>query len=371
MTDTRRGIVAAALIALIGLSAHAFAGPSRTAGAYNLLTTGNVRVSLPAVPDGDSVLYRAANGKWARLPVERDGGVMRLHINVADIADGRTTLLLQVPRGVNLDDNSPPRVVRFIVDGVDQGPVSNVALGGVEMSPRLLEIEVVDDHNAIRTSSFGVTFNGRRYTQRSPGITLERITSRRVKISIDLQQLAAGDAVDNALAVTIDDYAVDEQALTCYLSYRHATPHRLEDGTLLSVDTVTSSAGWEQWWVIADGQKMDASSGSTAGKTWLSEPTSAPHWVKMQFPDKRAVSGVEISWAYYETYRTSVAYKVQTWSGSDWVTQVEVSGQKESQTSRHEFDGPVQTDAIRIWQPSMSGHPGRAEYMWISELAAF
>jgi hypothetical protein len=66
-----------------------------------------------------------------------------------------------------------------------------------------------------------------------------------------------------------------------------------------------------------------------------------------------------------------VAYDVQTWDGQKWVTQLEVPDQKEIQTSRHEFERPVETNAIRVWQPSMSGHPGRADYMWISELEAF
>lgn len=371
MTHLCRHALAASLLLLLALGACALAGPRRSPSAYSLLTTGNVRISLPATPDGDCVLYRTADGKWACLPVEREAGRIQMHIRVADIADGKTTLLLEVPRGVHLDDNSPPRVLAFVIDGVDHGPLSAVSLGGVEMSPQLLQIDVIDDHNALRTSTFGVTFNGRRRSLRDPGISIERISTRRARISVDLGQLAAGDAVDNAVAVTIDDYAVDDSALTCHLSYRHATPHRLDDGTLLSVDTVTSSSGWEQWWVIADGQKMDPSSGSTAGKTWLSEPAATPHWVKMQFPEKRTVNGVEVSWAFYETYRTSVAYKVQTWNGRDWVTQVEVTGQKECQTSRHEFDAPVQTEAIRIWQPPMSGHPGRADYMWIAEVAPF
>jgi hypothetical protein len=190
-------------------------------------------------------------------------------------------------------------------------------------------------------------------------------------IEIDLSELTTVGALESTVSVTIADYAVDNDPLTTHLSYRHATPHRLDDGTLLSVDTVTSAGGWEQWWVIVDGEKMDAGSGSTAGKTWLSEPSAAPHWVKMQFPEKRAISAVEISWAYYETYRTSVAYLVQTWDGSNWVTQVDVEEQKERQTSRHEFDAPVETTAVRVWQPSMSGHPGRAEYMWISEFEVF
>ncbi len=141
----------------------------------------------------------------------------------------------------------------------------------------------------------------------------------------------------------------------------------MDDGTVISVDSVTSSSGWQDWSVVVDGEVMDEGSGTTAGKTWLSEPNALPHWIKMEFPEPREVSQVKLWWAHYQTYRTSMAYKVQTWDGSGWVTQAEVQDQSERQCSVHEFD-PVTTTAVRVWQPPNSGQAQRSQYMWLSEI---
>ena len=76
---------------------------------------------------------------------------------------------------------------------------------------------------------------------------------------------------------------------------------------------------------------------------------------------------MKLSWAYWEVFRTSVAYDIQIWSGRRWVTNLKVRNQTERQTSVHTFK-PVRTERIRIWQPSLSGHAGRKYLMWLAEV---
>ncbi len=357
-----------ALIAVVALATcSAWAGRAPKTAAYRLQTTGNVQLSLPPIPDLTQVLYRDASGKWSSLPVDISGDTLHLQIDVAKIKNGRTMIVLNVPEGVNMDDQEPPRVVRFEIDGKDHGTVQTIALGGIEMAPRNITIEVEDDLNRLQTRSLLVTVNGRRYTLRDAGVSFERLSPEHGIIAVDVAKLLDSMSSDNTVTVRIDDYALDEDALNCSLSFRYTPPYKLEDGSLLAVDTVTSSSGWAQWWVLVDGVKMDTSFGTTAGNTWLSEQSAQPHWIRLEFPEARKVSGVALWWAYYQCYRTSVAYEVQTWDGEEWVTQVKVKDQSEMQCSKHTFD-PVTTTAVRVWQPSMSGHPGRADYMWVSEI---
>ncbi len=349
------------------MSCVAWAGRAPQTAAYRLQTTGNVQLSLPPVADLNQVLYRDASGKWSALPVEISGDTLHLRIEVGKIKNGRTMIVLNVPRNVNMDDQEPPKVVRFEIDGKNHGTVESIALGGIEMAPRKMTVEVKDELNRLRTSSLMVTVNGKRYGRRDVGVSYERVSPKQAIIAVEVAKLLDTMSSDNTVTVRIDDYALDEAALNCSLSFRYTPPYKLEDGSLLAVDTVTSSSGWAQWWVLADGVKMDPSFGTTAGYTWLSEQSAQPHWIRMEFPEPREVSGVALWWAYYECYRTSVAYEVQTWDGEQWVTQVQVKDQKEQQCSKHTFE-PVTTTAVRVWQPAMSGHPGRADYMWVSEL---
>ncbi len=357
-----------ALIAAVALvTCGAWADRAPKTAAYRLQTTGNVQLSLPPIADLTQVLYRDASGKWSSLPVDISDDALHLRIEVAKIKNGRTMIILNVPEGVNMDDQEPPRVVRFEIDGKDHGTVQTVALGGVEMAPRNITVEVKDDLNSLQTRSLLVTVNGRRYTLRDAGVSFERISPKHGIVSVDVGELLDSMSSDNTVTVRIDDYALDEDSLNCSLSFRYTPPYKLPDGSLLAVDTVTSSSGWAEWWVVVDGIKMDASSGTTAGCTWLSEQSAQPHWIRLEFPEARKVSGVALWWSHYQCFRTSVAYEVQTWDGEAWVTQVQVKDQGEIQCSKHAFE-PVTTTAVRVWQPSMSGHPGRADYMWLSEI---
>jgi hypothetical protein len=361
---------AVALFCMLLASVLGWPSPANAAGAadvFSIDTTHNVDIYIAAEGHVQQVLYRDATDTWRVLPVEMTDGVAHLKIDVATLNKGRTLLVLDAPAGINMDDREPPAVVQINIDGYNYGSVTSVALGGVEAAPRRVAIEIEDELSSLRTRSLRVNVNSRRYALRDAGVELKRISPRRAVVVLDISKLLSSLSSENMITVSMDDYAIDDRALNCSISFRHTPPHDLADGTRLSVDTVTTKAGWETWWVVADGEKMDSSYPSTAGYTWRSLDTPEPHWIKMEFPEPRAVSGVALWWAYWQVFHSSAAYKVQTWDGQEWVTQVAVEKQTTQQCSQHVF-GPVVTKAIRVWQPAMSGHPREQATMWISEL---
>jgi len=362
-------LVAIAVAVGLALPTVAGDGARSTPGVqiYRLQTMGSLAISLPVEADDTQVMYRNAGGTWTVVPGSIKNGLLQMDIDLANIKNGRTVLMLGVSKRINLDDQEPPEVARFVVDGHCYGAVSSVAMGGVEKAPQKLVIEVADKLNWLQTKSLRASVNGKSCELRDPGVSLERLSPKRGIITLDLEQLMETLRQQNNVSVRIDDYAIDEEALVCTLSFRYEKPHTLADGTVASVDSITASAGWAEWWVIFDGLKMDASGGTTAGKTWLSEGNATPHWVRVEFPEPREISEVAIWWAYYGGFRSSVAYDIQTWDGQKWVTQVAVKGQKATQLSRHSFE-PVTTKAVRLWQPAMAGNPIEPEYTWISEL---
>lgn len=358
----------ASVVLTLTLSALAGAGPRRPATQlYRIQTMGSLQISLPVEADTSEVMYRDARGEWRVLDGCIQDGVLRFDLDLADIRNGRTMLLLDAPRWVNLDDQQPPEVIRFEIDGISYGPVSSVAMGGVDVPPERLLIEAKDKDNWLRTSSLRVNVGGKPYGASHPGITLQRISSKHAIITADLKQLMKSIGRQNSVMVCLDDYAVDDEALCCTLSFRYEPPHELDNGWKVAIDSVTGSSGWAEWWVMFDGFKMDASGGTTAGFTWLSEGNAQPHWVRIEFPEPREVSQVDIWWAYYQGFRASTAYKIQTWEAGKWVTQLDIKNQKSGQVSKHAFK-PVTTKAVRIWQPAMAGHPIEPQYTWISEI---
>ncbi|MFO7945423.1 MAG: hypothetical protein R6V19_01215 [Armatimonadota bacterium] len=351
------------IIISLCLTGAAVAGAS----AYRVHTTGSLQLFLPAAEGLSRVMYRDASNTWQPMQVTTSEGVAEISVNAEKIRGGRTVLLLDVADHVDLDDREPPQVRSLQIDGKSYGATSRVDLGGVDAPPDRLRVEIADDKNWLRRRSLSISANGRRIDPRSDAVALARRGPRKAVIVVNLSGIFENLSRDNHLTISMDDYAIDDTSLTCTVTFKYVEPHHMDDGTVISVDSVTSASGWQDWTVIVDGEVMSESSGTTAGKTWLSEPNDLPHWVKMEFPQAREISQVKLWWAYYETYRTSRAYQIQTWDGGEWVTQAEVQDQGERQCSTHQFD-PVTTTAVRIWQPPHSGQAGRSEYMWLSEI---
>jgi hypothetical protein len=286
------------------------------------------------------------------------------------LVGGRTLLVLDPPHGLQLDDADPPALVQCLLDGADAGTGPTLDLGGIEKPPQTLSLRIRDAHNALAAETLAISVNGTRVATGAAGVHLERTGPKEAAVTMDLTRLGLDSVVRNTLSLSIADCSLEAPPLIWLLTFRLAPAHRLPDGSVLSVDTVTTSAGWEAWQVIADGKPMNAGDGTTAGRTWLSEENDRPHWVRLAFPAPRTVTGVALWWAFYECFRTSVAYDVQIWDGRQWSTQVSVKDQAATQCSRHTFPA-VTTSAVRVWQPPGSGHPERAGYMWLSEVEVY
>jgi len=354
--------------ALAGGTLAAVAAEQASVKTFHVEMMAPVDITLPIQGSGGQVRYRNSEGRWRPVPTTVDHGVLHLHLDLPDIRDGHTTLLLGAPAGVDLDDCSPPRVVRFDVDQVSYGPVTAVSLGGVARAPANVTIEVRDDLNPLALESLSVVVNGREIgADRDSGVVLTSKGPRHAAIVVGLAGLLHELQAENTLTVTVDDCAIDDEKLTCSLSFGHVTPRTLQDDREVSVDSVVPDPGWREWWVIFDGERMDSSFSTTAGHTWLSAGNTMPHWVCVEFPAKRRITGVAVCWAYWQGFRSSASYRVETWDGQRWVEKLEVRDQETTDASRHVF-APVTSTAVRVWQFPMGGHPEEPQYMWISEL---
>jgi len=334
---------------------------------YVVQSTGPVSLTIPVQGAIKAAWVRGAKGKWQPLAAKARDGAVELRLKSEYLHSGATMLVLDPPAWLNLNDMEPPKVLRFEVDGQKTEGPAEVSLGWLEEAPEHILLQVEDALNPLDPGSICVTFGGQAYRPGETGVRFAAEGPKKGTLKVNVRALLRAAKTDaGTITLTIDDYALDYGRVARSVSWHMAPSITLADGTILAVDSVTDASGWQDWSVVSDGEVMKQGDPTTAGVTWLSQQHSGEHWIKWKFPEARKVSGVDLWWGYYQCYRTSVKYEVQTWDGKRWVTQAAVKGQAETQHSSHQFDA-VETTAVRVFQPPMSGHPGRPDYMWLAE----
>ena len=330
--------------------------------------TAPVAVTIPGERAGGVAWARPLGGEWIRLEAEWHEGRARLILGPTEIGGGRALVVLDPPEWLALEDAGPPTVERFEVGGADATGQHSVGLGWLEELPESIVLSVRDDANPIDRDTISVQTAAGTFRPRDSGVEFAPDGPRAGTLTVLPRQIAGlAELVQATIALVVDDFAIDEEQTRRTVTWQLSPRRRLDDGTILAVDSTTSSAGWQQWWVIADGVPMTEQDGSTAGKTWLSEQHEREHWLRWEFPEPREVNGVRLHWPWYQVWRTSREYDVQTWDGERWVPQVEVRDQSEQPMSEHRF-APVTTTAVRVLQRPMGGQAERLDYMWLAEV---
>ena len=100
--------------------------------------------------------------------------------------------------------------------------------------------------------------------------------------------------------------------------------------------------------------------------------SAEPHWVAITFPGKRKISKVVVYWNH-EGGSTYVArnYEVQVkGEEDDWRTVAKGSEAVEDSYSVTKLD-PVETTAVRLYQPSGGGDAKRPNLMWVGEVEVY
>ncbi|MEA3400287.1 MAG: discoidin domain-containing protein [Armatimonadota bacterium] len=334
---------------------------------WRVQATGPVTLTMQASGEVGAVWARDAAGTWHRLEVERRDGRLAMSLGPEQISGGSALVVIDPPQWLEMDDAQPPEVVRFTVGGRSYADQSQAALGWTEELPGRVMLAVRDEKNPLDPASMTVTAQGRTLRPGDAGVSFAAHDERSGTLKVlprEIEGLA--DSIRGAIEMVVDDFAIDDQRTRRSVSWTLAPSMTLEDGTVITVDSLTSDEGWSDWSVIADGEIMTEEDTTTAGKTWLSDEREDAHWLRFELPEPRLVNGVDLWWPYYQVWRTSRSYQVQTRQDGRWVTQVTVEGQEEKQHSEHRFE-PVETTAVRILQSPMGGQAERQNLMWLAE----
>ncbi len=334
---------------------------------WSIQGTAPVRVTLPAAKAPGAAWVRSADGNWLELTPEFAAGRVQITLTADAMRDGAALVVIDPPAWLALEDSGPPAVVRFTIDGTES-ETQDVDLGWLDEMPRMLVLRVRDEDNRLDRASVKVRTPVGVLRPGDSGVTFRPSGRRAGTLTVRPREVPGLDMITRTTAdLIVDDYAIDTQDARRSVSWALSPRIKLDDGALLIVDSVTSSGGWEDWSVVADGVIMNEGDGSTGGKTWLSDNRETEHWMVWRFPKERAVRGVKLAWPWYQTWRTSRNYDVQVLDGDEWVTRIQVRDQPEQQVTEHRFKAPVRTEAIRILQQPMGGQIERQDLMWLSE----
>lgn len=335
---------------------------------WSIAGTAPVRVSLPAAGAPGTIWARSGDGSWAELSPRVHDGRIEFTLSAQNLRGGSALVVVDPPEWLSLEDDGPPEVELFSVDGEDYTGRETVDLGWLDELPRTLVLRVRDADNPLDRDSVQVRSSAGTFRPRDPGVTFVPDGVRAGTLTVEPEQLQGMDTITRAsVELVVDDFAIDTEQARRTVSWSLSPRLRLDDGTMLIVDSLTSSGGWADWSAVADGVIMTEQDGTTGGKTWLSDNSDDEHWLIWRFPEQRAVTGVRLAWPWYQTWRTSRDYDVQTWDGERWVTRVEVRDQSERQISEHRFEEPVSTTGVRILQHPLGGQIERQDLMWLAE----
>ena len=378
MRSTLKATSSLAAMALIASVSKA-GEPLRPGVRYRVKTTTSVTISLPVDNAGGQHFYRNASGQWRELPkADQKAGLLTFTLTPEQLHAGSTVLVIGKPDWLDLNDTTPPKVSKALVDGKPVPCAGEINLGWIDAPPRSFELQVADSQNPLDPSSVVANVNGvaLRPDGKKFRLNVHASDPKKASIVCSIPDLTRGSGHGTTrIVVECDDFAADDAKCSARLTFTVTRPPKIAldkpagtaaNGIKIFVDSIHS--GYENVECMVDGE-LQVPGTTTYGKTWASAETEADHWTCFVLPKPRQVSGLKISWANYRsTFWTATRYDIMTWDGSQWTRALRVQENPEKRTSTHTFPART-TDRVLVWVPSAGNHPERPNLTWVTEVA--
>ena len=175
---------------------------------YRVFTTAPVRFVVPADSPGPAY-FRGREGKWLETPASAGprAGTAEVRLDTAQVANGRTWLVVNKPEWVELNDTSPPNVVSLKLGAK---PLAD-AVGEIDLgSPNpgdMVHLTVADAANRVSAAKCSALFDGKpvdvqvRHAVDPKGATLSFAIPRDCGFGRHTLILRAGDEAPEANVV--------------------------------------------------------------------------------------------------------------------------------------------------------------------------
>lgn len=189
-----------------------------------------------------SVYVKGANGKWTKLSATQASGALTMKLGSEQIANGKTSIVVNKPAWMVLDDTEAPKLAWVKVNGADVKPGPNGALGSIAL-PATLSVGIKDNVNPLDPQSVRVLIDDQ--TVLKPDVSKLGPPKISGSFSVSLAGLPAGH-YDATLQVT--DASPQRNLLAVKLSFSL-------EGIAVAADkqTVTICSGGNSYTLRANG----------------------------------------------------------------------------------------------------------------------
>ncbi|MEN6305896.1 MAG: NPCBM/NEW2 domain-containing protein, partial [Armatimonadia bacterium] len=199
---------------------------------YGLRATGTVEVKCKATEAG--LWQRVGAGEWQ----EAAKGQAVFSASY----DQPITLVADKPAWLNLNDTTPPQVVRLTLDGQEVEPEKAKDLGWIE-APKRLTVEIREAENPLDLGSLKVGVNGR---PAEAGVVTATAAGdgKGLKVEVDLQRALGEERQTRKVAVEVSvaDKSVDRQRMVLPVAFMIRVPQDAGAIYLSDLQAVSSFA---------------------------------------------------------------------------------------------------------------------------------
>jgi len=343
----------------LGNHSSVAAPPEMPYAVYDVRATSSVQLRLPGLSGSGKIYYLDPTDNWQQARIEKDGDALTILLDIAEMKEGGTLLLINPPPSLDLQDREGPALQRIVVDGQEVSVKSAVDLGVFDAAPRKVDLFFADAGCPIAVGSLSATLNDQKLSQ---DLVNTVVDGRTATCSIQLPDLGFGS---HELRVQVSDSSPFRSTGDVRLTFTFADTRNIAQAVLgaeVKVDSCYPEYG-PSCLINGDSQSCAGAVGSTV--TWASAETDADHWIEIKLPKPEKIDSVALYWAYGKPGKRLEA---QIWREDKWVTVAAAERQLAEQASTLISFAPVLTDRVRFFQPRGCGQEGRPNLMWVGEV---
>lgn len=210
--------------------------------------------------------YRDANGKWQALKVTASGQSVGFTLSPQLVSGGSTTVVLDKPKWMVLDDETAPTVTKVLLDGQERA-ADALDLGWQPAAPAELAVALKDDKNPLDLTDLDLTLDNAPLPTAQRTITKLTPDGKQARVAIKLGTLPPARHV---LQVAVSDLAPLRNTTT--LALRFNTAPLLLNGSFEEVDAAGAPVAWQPGAWSSDAQTkytIDVKPGGVAGEKAL------------------------------------------------------------------------------------------------------
>ncbi len=305
------------------------------------------------------VYLRTGPPPWRPLPAQGTDHAVAFRLDPSQTAAGRAVLLINPPRGMDINDTTPPRITGVSIDGKGKAPASNLFLGAGNWQPGGVCFSAFDAENGLGAAECAVDGAPLR-----PTIVFDHGSS---SFAYELPRLEYGR---HTLTFTIRDNSPQANEATLSVSWERYDPTdfaHAASGATLKADSFF--AGYPSLAALQDGKTDLPGDHCLNDISWASAETPEPHWVEVDFGRPRRIHEVTLCWALFDgKYHTATRFEVQAPADEGWRTiGAPANGLQPAKFTTVDFP-PVTTSRVRVLQPAGAGPVFRPNLMWLAEV---